>query len=331
MDIKKLAVKVLFKEPYSDYEEEVYLPLEENLDAENLSWENFGDDESTIEECVELAFLALKEKWEKIKWGFQKDAIEVVDYAPLVGSEKTRDRRIAALELEYKHKCSQLSLFPELTPIEPLVIPDMPIIKNYTDTTKCAEFGIWCYTSQMEVPEMWSRPFDSFPEDCKYSCDYAVRCNKGEIYSKDFAYFECGECQRSICQQNPSNGWMVQYRFLDDDDGEMVCLKCFEEHLFLEGIDVEDAIRTKTIKGMDLNTSELLDKGFTIFNNMEDVLVGSGYTGSQSPDVFFSRLSEKIDELKNKITIFGYGSMAIGGLGGYITVWVKDKEQCTEE
>ena len=42
-------------------------------------------------------------------------------------------------------------------------------------------------------------------------------CEVAYLYEDDFAYFTCHRCEREICEQNPRNGWHIQYR---DYDGE---------------------------------------------------------------------------------------------------------------
>lgn len=43
-------------------------------------------------------------------------------------------------------------------------------------------------------------------------------------------------CDREICEQNPSNGWHIQYR---DYDGDRLCLRCYKDLILENGIDRE--------------------------------------------------------------------------------------------
>jgi hypothetical protein len=282
------------------YDEEVVmlLPFVENLENESIyDWEY-----ETEEEALEL----LTTKWsDKSRWDYSERTtftLKLID---------------AYTEREAEDVGRQLELFIREKEIK------LPILPKSDETAECEEFGIVCFEENMGTYEMWSRPFDNIPKDCHFSCYYAYDCYIGRIYSKDFAYFDCECCGRTICEQNPSNGWMTQFRIVNEC--EYICLKCYEEDLFKNGIDLDEVLRTETIPGMFFNTSDLTKNDFYVFNNMGGVLVGSGYSSSQSPDVFFNTLRENYEELKDKIVIFEYDTMAIGGMGGYITVWTKDK------
>jgi len=281
------------------YDEEVVmlLPFIENLEEAGIDdW-----DYETEEEALEL----LIAKWKKSSWDYNKQTtftLKLID---------------AYTEKEAKEIGKQLELFIREKAIE---LPMLPISDR---TAKCEEFGIVCFKENMYTFDMWSRPFDSAPEETNFSCYHAYDCMIGNVYSKDYRYFTCECCDRTICEQNPSNGWHVQCRIVNEC--EQICLKCYEKDLFENGVDLDEVLEKETIPGMFFNTSDLTKNDFYVFNNMGGVLVGSGYSGSRSPDVFFNTLRENYEELKTKIIIFEYDSMAIGGLGGYVTVWVKDK------
>jgi hypothetical protein len=48
-------------------------------------------------------------------------------------------------------------------------------------------------------------------------------CGDSYMYEEPWAYFWCNHCDREICEQNPWNGWHIQYRSYDD---EQICLRC---------------------------------------------------------------------------------------------------------
>ena len=52
----------------------------------------------------------------------------------------------------------------------------------------------------------------------------------------DFAYFTCHKCEREICEQNPKQGYHLQYR---DYDGQMTCLKCYQDLIIENGVERE--------------------------------------------------------------------------------------------
>jgi hypothetical protein len=285
--------------PACDDEVVMLLPFIENLEEAGIDdW-----DYETEEEALEL----LNTKWsDKSRWDYSERTtftLKLID---------------AYTEREAEEIGRQLELFIREKAIE------LPMLPTSDKTAKCEEFEIVCFKENMWTQEMWSRPFDNIPEDCHFSCYYAYDCHIGRIYSKDFAYFDCECCGRTICEQNPSNGWMTQFRIVNEC--EYICLKCYEEDLFKNGIDLDEVLRTETIPGMFFNTDDLKREGFEVFDDMDGVMVGSGRVGYSDPNNFFSRIKNKYDELKSKIVIFEYDSMSIGGLGGYVTVWAKDKK-----
>lgn len=197
---------------------------------------------------------------------------------------------------------------------------------DFNETTKCSKFDIWCFTSEMIDPELYSRPFDKNPDGDLYSCHFAVDCVKGDVYSKDFAYFECEECNRTICQQNPSNGWHIQYRHTD---GGMICLQCYEKDQFENGVDIDEIIKGQRLDGMFFNDSELKENGFVKLENLDGRSIGMGRVSTHSVSGFFYDLQAEKDKgtFDDKIVIISYEDMAIGGLGGSVSIWVKTKSK----
>jgi len=59
--------------------------------------------------------------------------------------------------------------------------------------------------------EVWERPFDDEPV-VKHFCD--ENCEDLYLYGGGFAYFYCDDCNREVCEQNPSNGWHRQLRLV---------------------------------------------------------------------------------------------------------------------
>lgn len=271
MNSKNKVLKLIIS--YFGGDDVVYLPVEENIDDENVD-----------------TFKELKEKWEKVKWGY--------------------------------HGTAEVKLIKVPKKV-------LDTVKDFDNTTRCTELDIWCFTDLMHDPELYSRPFDKNPQGSLFSCNFAIDCMKGEVYSKDFAYFECADCNRTICEQNPSNGWHVQYRHVDGDCGDRICLKCYEEQQFKEGVDIDDVIRKQQLPGMFFNTSDLEREGFEVVEGWDSVEVGMGRITSTEPSGVFKRLADARDQgvFKDKIVIINYESMAIGGLGGYFSIYVKPKQQ----
>lgn len=190
-------------------------------------------------------------------------------------------------------------------------------VQNPAETVKCDEFSIWIYSESAYKPEFYSRPFDLNPEDLNFACYFAADCYKGEIYSKDFAYFDCDVCERTICGQNPSNGWMSQMHF--HDNGWLECNKCYEERVLREGINDEF---NNDIPGQFFNESEILESGWE--KQHDHMLAGSGYTGYADPQSCIGLIRSYIDQ--DLLVLVNYESMAIGGLGGYVSIFTKPKK-----
>lgn len=275
---------------YSDYsDEDVMLPLQENLDK-------FG---------VET-FDELKQKWENMQWG----------YSPKTCTDMRLVNAYTSKEVKELEKQLVIDGMEAPTYLELEITSE--------DTWVCEEFEIVCFKDLMIDPKHYSTPFDANPNGGLYSCYYAVECERGEIYSKDFRFFDCEDCGRTICEQNPANGWETQFHYIgDEDEGAMVCSKCWEESVMEHGVDVEHILEKRIITGDFFNYKELEEKGWVRIHG--SILVGSGYTGSQSEEVFFGILKSEYEERPNSLFLLDYDSMAIGGLGGYVGIWVKDK------
>lgn len=190
-------------------------------------------------------------------------------------------------------------------------------VTEYTgnlETVKCDEFDIWIYESESYQPEFYARPFDNSPKELYFSCYFAQDCYQGQIYSKDFAYFTCDCCGRTICEQNPSNGWMSQVHY---DDCSATCNKCYEEQTLENGIN--DLFDGSSIPGQFYDESEILDAGWT--KEYDSILAGSGYKGYRDPNDAISLIQTIID--LGKKCLVNYENMAIGGLGGYVSIYSK--------
>jgi hypothetical protein len=147
----------------------------------------------------------------------------------------------------------------------------------------------------------------------KYFC--SDDCGDTYMYEEPFAYFWCDECDREICEQNPQNGWHIQYR---EYDGRTVCLRCYQELILENGVEREK-LEEGQIPGMffDWGNREALKEGY------REV---PGFTG------FFVNSQEKVDDFRNKAlefmdrgyrVVIGYESLAIDGSEGYVTLMAK--------
>lgn len=195
------------------------------------------------------------------------------------------------------------------------------VLNDPEDTFECAEFWkLYAFSELAIVAEWYDRPFDENPSELKFSSYFAEDCMKGEIYSKDFAYFHCNCCGRTICEQNPSNGWMTQYRWQND---EQICLSCYEEQIFDHGIDIEK-VQAGELPGMFLNDSEIIEAGYEKYNGT--LLAGHGrWSDYCSPEVAKEVILE-LDKQGLQVVI-NYQALSIIGNGGYVTLWVKPKTE----
>lgn len=179
---------------------------------------------------------------------------------------------------------------------------------------ECDETGIKIYDSLSCQYDMWERPFDKEPARMHFINEHAYDCYYGHVYGKDFRYFECCKCGRVICEQNPSNGWHVQYRSWDDGYGK-ICLKCYEGHIIEHGIDIG---RLKNdIPGMFLGDDEAIERGWI---KDKDYFVNYGNEAWVKEEIM------KLYNAGNKILIT-YFSLGMGGSEGTISVFYKSREQ----
>ena len=162
------------------------------------------------------------------------------------------------------------------------------------------------------VAIVYNTPWDEEPTEYRFCSE---ECMENFLYEGDFAYFYCDSCGREVCEQNPRNGWHTQYRILDE---EQVCLKCYQEYIFENGVGREK-FENNEIPGMffSWDNSEAKEAGY------EEVM---GYqnnhiTGQDSAERFCKKAIELIDE-GHKV-IAAYESMAIGGFEGYVTLLAK--------
>ena len=266
--------------------EPVYLPYQENMDDKGYD---------TFEE--------LKEKWESKKWDYyHHPTVTLID-----------------TDL-HPYGIGTLDIFEGMPKTIPDTLPEGVNIKDESDTSRCDEFDVWFFNELGYTPDFYSRPFDNSPANLKFCGWFAADCYKGDVYSKDFAYHTCDTCQRTICYQNPSNGWHVQFK---THDGWMECNKCAEERLLENGVDVEELISNGSLgDGLFMNANDLENNGWSVVDGFDSALVGSGRFGGNGS---VNPIHEKMRDLANegKKVFIEYDSMAIGGLGGYITLWQK--------
>ncbi len=202
--------------------------------------------------------------------------------------------------------------------------PDFSVVEveKPGESIECPEFwGLYFYPDlACFKAELFDTPYDNIPIDYVFSTQFAFDCFYGREYSKDFSYFFCPVCERDICEQNPSNGWHVQTRTIHD---ELICTRCFDEEIISNGLDVDDILESRELPGNFFTDDELTSAGYKVLEPFYHYTIGSGYAGYKNPDDFFDELEKMRNKLLDKKLVISYDSMAIGGMGGYITVYVK--------
>lgn len=195
-------------------------------------------------------------------------------------------------------------------------------------TAECRECGTRRLKSNMYKLELYDTPFDDIPR-IAYVCKEtpkAIKKGLGRSWMEsceelltdtswaDFRFFECANCLRMICEQNPRNGWHTQSRWIDD---EQICLKCYEQSLLENGVPLE-SLENGALPGMFLNDNELRDAGFVLM--LDDYKV----SGKKDAEIVCNRGIQWINE--GKIVIVNYERMSIMGDEGYVSLWTKTKK-----
>ena len=141
-------------------------------------------------------------------------------------------------------------------------------------------------------------------------------CGDSYLYEGDFAYFTCGKCEREICEQNPRNGWHIQYR---DYDGQMTCLKCYQDLIIENGVEREK-LEEGFVPGMffSFGNPEPLQAGYKEVDGFKNFYIRS----QVSSETFRKKGLELMDQ--GKKVVIGYESLGIGGGEGYVTLMEKD-------
>lgn len=148
-------------------------------------------------------------------------------------------------------------------------------------------------------------------------------CGDSYMYEEPWAYFMCEKCDREVCEQNPRNGWHIQYR---DYQGDQVCLRCYESLILENGVEREK-LKDGQIPGMFFSYGNLepLRAGYREMEGFRDFFISN----QRSADRFRKKALDLMDQ--GKKVIIGYERMAIGGSEGYVTLMVKEPEKKTRK
>ena len=164
------------------------------------------------------------------------------------------------------------------------------------------------------VAQVYETPWESISKE-KHFCSF--KCMDEYLFgSHDFRYFDCLGCGRTICEQNPMNGWHTQYRFAEDE--EQICLSCYEKDILKNGVPREK-FENGIIVGMffSYGNTEAIEKGFEEVFPFNNIFLKS----QKTVDEYCKKALELIDQGFQVIN--AYESMGIGGGEGYVTMLAK--------
>jgi hypothetical protein len=143
-----------------------------------------------------------------------------------------------------------------------------------------------------------------------------VLCEKCANEPQEFQFCEC--CDRYIWN---NNGWRTNI-FYDEINEAIICAKCYQEDVLQNGQPAKDFLQG-TIKG-DFYDHEDLEENK--FKEDSTYSIGHGYSsyhGYSDVERLNNRAIELIED--GYQVIVNYESLAIGGLGGYVQIWKRNK------
>lgn len=159
--------------------------------------------------------------------------------------------------------------------------------------------------------DVYDTPWDGTPREVNFCCE---KCEESYLSPGDFNYYECEDCGRLVCYQNPRNGWHTQFR--NHAEHGFVCLQCYEKHILEEGQPEED-FHDGQIKGgmfFDVGNPEPKTKGWI---EEKTWFIGSSMKAKE----YCAEAMELIAEGCRVLTAFE--KLGIGGSEGTVTMMVK--------
>jgi hypothetical protein len=176
--------------------------------------------------------------------------------------------------------------------------------------------------------EVYDSPFDETSKtihlhiENNISDHYRISCEEA-LYDEqwaDFRYLDCPICKRTIVRQCPTNGW---HSYVRDYDDEEICLSCYEQIIIKDGI-ARERFEAGKLDGMFFNEQDLKDAGYAMVADMENFYVRT----NGDVEKYCSEALKYIDD--GYLVVTEYEHMAIGGLEGYQTMWIKHKDSLCE-
>lgn len=184
-------------------------------------------------------------------------------------------------------------------------------------TTRCDETELYLFEVLAFKPGDWyTRPTDTEPTDMNFLCIEAARAMAGEYYAKDFNWIACDTCHRTICEQDPSNGYITHGHY-DEETGEWECHSCKSARMLKYGSDLD---RDK-VNALKYETREDVEGfGWTF---KEYVTVGNGMFGrGMTPKELHKYLKTTYDGLMVLIVL---DDLSLVGDGGECSIYTKEQ------
>lgn len=186
-------------------------------------------------------------------------------------------------------------------------------LKNTKNTIKCTN----CekkIQGQPIINYLYNTPWDDKPKICHFC---SLECEEAYMYPGDFNYFQCDGCNRWICEQNPANGYHVQFRYSFYDDITL-CLKCYQEKLLKKGVDIRK-IKDGKLPGLFFEEGILGENGFFPIREFNHYYVNN----EEAAD----RLCKKIINLHDDhhIIVIDYEKLSNFGGEGYVSLYSRTK------
>jgi len=164
------------------------------------------------------------------------------------------------------------------------------------------------YARQGEGVYAYDTPWEDEGRDIHFC---GAECREAYLYSGDFQYQDCPACQRLICQQNPGNGYMWQFR-------NEICLRCYEQEILENGCDPAK-FKARTLPGMffSWDNSEPLDAGFEYVPHYKNAFINGDLDAGDACAVALDLIK------RGGKVICGYENLSICGDEGFISLFCK--------
>lgn len=199
------------------------------------------------------------------------------------------------------------------------------------EVVECHECGTRKFKSRMYAMDVHDSPWDAAPKTI-YVCKHTPKSLQKHYHREwmesceelltdtgwaDFRYFTCASCHRMVISQCPSNGWHSYVH--TTDDGDEICLKCYEADLYENGIPRESFENNK-IGGMFFNRGDLQKYGYAEVEGYQNFFV----RGTEDAKRFCKEAIKWIDA-GYKVAV-DYDHMSIGMLEGYVNMFIKPEK-----